>query len=294
MGRLSVSVIIILSIAARVTMAGEAVSGVNGKLDYSGGNMDSFEGRNVSGSVSLPLTPDFGLQVDGLYSRISRRDFYGAGVHLFWRDWDTGLLGVTAATVHEDGIDAFAGGLEAECYFEQLTLAAQAGLTSIEYDVGPVPFIDTDVTGLYAGLELRYYPVEDLMVSGGYDHVFDNELLTARLEYLTPVRGMSVFAEFARGEHDYDHALFGLRFYLGDKKSLQRRRREDDPPSAARRTFYAVGTYGAEYNLNEGAYDEAHDIEHTGGRYGGILTMFRPSKPMTPEEFRRYIEQQSE
>ncbi len=118
------SVILVLVVGGSVAMAGEAVSGINGKLNYSGGNMDSFEGHNVSGSFSLPLAPNFGFQVDGLYTHVSDRDFYGAGAHLFWRDWDKGLLGVTAATVHEKGIDSFQGGLEAEYYLDKFTLAA--------------------------------------------------------------------------------------------------------------------------------------------------------------------------
>ncbi len=140
-----------------------------------------------------------------------------------------------------------------------------------------MPFIDTDVTDFYAGLELRYYPLEDLMVSGVYNHVFDNELLVAQLEYLTPVRGLILFAEVAQGQHDYDHAFLGVRLYLGDKKSLKRRHREDDPPSVARRTFYGIGTYGAEYNRNERAYSEEQEIEYTGGSYGVEVTDFQSS-----------------
>jgi len=183
------AIIIVVLVGGSVATAGEAVSEINAKFDYLSGNMDSFEGHNLAGSFSVPLSTNFGFQADGLYTHVSDRDFTGAGGHLFWRDWDKGLLGFAAATVHEDGIDAYESGLEAEYYLNKFTLAARLGIAGIEYDGEPVPFIDTDVTDFYAGTEVRCYPLDDLMVSAAWDHVFDNDLLTARFEYLTPIQG---------------------------------------------------------------------------------------------------------
>lgn len=50
------------------------------------------------------------------------------------------------------------------------------------------------------------------------------------VEYQTPIDGLSLFASLATGQHDYNHAFIGPRFYFGGRhKSLIRRRREDDP-----------------------------------------------------------------
>ena len=109
------------------------------------------------------------------------------------------------------------------------------------------------------------------MLAGSYVYVFDDSLILGELEYQTPIDGLTFFAEFADGENDYGHALFGVQFYLGKSKSLIRRHREDDPPSIVQRALYAVGTYGAEYNKKGNEY-----VESQGGEYDssyGSLTI---------------------
>lgn len=272
---IQVRVAVVLLVCGGVAAAGEAVSGLNGKLAYSGGNMDGDGGQNVSGSVSLPLSSRFGFQADGLYTDVSNRDFYGAGAHLFWRDWDKGLLGIAGATLHEDDIDAGLIGAEAEYYLNRFTVTAGAGVANIDYDVS-VPFIESDPTDFFGSLGLRYYPLDDLMLAGSYVYVFDNSLVLGELEYQTPIDGLTFFAEFAGGENDYEHALFGLQFYLGKSKTLIRRHREDDPPSVVRRTLYAVGAYGAEYNKRGREYAESQGTQYSGGSYGAIFTRAIP------------------
>ncbi|MEN6333269.1 MAG: hypothetical protein ABFE01_03355 [Phycisphaerales bacterium] len=267
--------VIVLLFCAAVATAGEAVSGLNGKIAYSGGSMEGDCGQNGTGSVSLPLGDNFGLQADGLYTNVSDRDFYGAGGHLFWRDWDKGLLGVTGATLQEDEISAGLVAAETECYLSRFTLAAGAGVATIDYDES-VPFIDSDPTNFYGSLGLRYYPLDDLMLAGSYVYVFDNSLVLGELEYQTPIHGLTFFAEFAGGENDYEHALFGVQFYLGKSKTLIRRHREDDPPSIVRQALYAVGTYGAEYNKKGRNYADSHDAEYEGG-YGLVVENFYSS-----------------
>jgi hypothetical protein len=157
-----------------VALAGDAVSGVNGKVGYLGGNLDGDFGNNVFGSFSLPVATNFGLQGDALYTHVSDVDFTGAGGHLFWRDWDRGLVGVTGGFVHGDLVDSTAGGVEGEYYLGRLTFMAGLGAAHIGYDT-PVPFIDTSVTDFYATAGLRYYLLDDLMFGASY-HLFDNEV----------------------------------------------------------------------------------------------------------------------
>jgi hypothetical protein len=281
----------IVLVCSGVLTAGEAVSELNGKLAYSAGSMEGDTGQNVLGSISFPIAANFGFQADGLYTHVSDRDFYGAGAHLFWRDWDKGLLGIVGAGLWEDEIRAGLFGVEAEYYLNRFTLAAGLGVATIDYG-DSAPFIDTDVTDFYASLGLRYYPLDDLMLSASYLHVFDNNLVLGGLEYQTPIRGLSLFAEVARGEHGYDHALLGLQIYFGRTKSLVRRHREDDPQNIVQRALYAVGTYGAEFNRRHRKYAQAQGIEYTGGSYGVTLTMPSPSQPLTPEEFLAWLEEQ--
>ncbi len=150
-----------------VVVAGEAVSGLNGKVAYSGGSMEGDTGQNGLGSVGFPITDRFGFQADGLYTDVSDRDFYGAGAHLFWRDWDKGLLGIAGGTVHEDDLDSGLIGLEGEYYLNRFTVAGGAGVANIDYET-PVPFIETSATDFCGSLGLRYYPLDDLMLSGTY------------------------------------------------------------------------------------------------------------------------------
>ena len=252
-----VGVVIILLVGCGVAVAGEAVSEVNAKFDYLGGSMDSSEGHNGAGTFTAPLATNWGIQVDGRFTDVADTDFTGGGVHLFWRDWDKGMVGFAASTVHADHVDAFQWGLEGEYYLDKVTLAARAGIADLEYSGGSRPFIDTDVRKFFVGTEVRGYLLDDLMVSGAWDHLFYNNLLTARFEYLTPIQGLSVLGELARGDHGYDHALLGLRFHLGVNKPLKLRHRQDYVPNSVGRTLYAIGTYGAEYIDAQRDYIEA-------------------------------------
>ena len=284
------AIILVLWVGS-VSVAGEAVSAVNGKVGYAGGSMEGDWGDNVLVSGSVPLTPNFGFQADGLYTNVSDRDFIGSAAHLFWRDWDKGLLGFAGGGVHEEDIDSLRAGLEGEYYLKQVTLAAGAGVATLEYDNGPYPFIDDDVTDFFASATVRYYPWDDLMVSASYLHAFDNELVLGMVEYQTPIHGLSVFAQVAEGEHDYDHALFGVQFYIGQPKSLMLRHRSDDPPSVVPDILYGIGVYGAEFNKRAREFAETHPVAQgstAGGSYGAEFTFGQPSDPATPDDWRDY------
>jgi hypothetical protein len=195
----------------------------------------------------------------------------GRGGHLFWRDWDRGLAGLTGGFIHGDLVDSGAGGVEGEYYLDRLTFLAGLGAAHIGYDT-PVPFIDTSVTDFYAAAGLRYYLLDDLMFGATCLHLFDNELGVGQIEYQTPILGLSLFAEVAMGEHDYEHALIGAQFYLGSRKSLIRRHREDDPPSIVRQILDGIGLHGAEYNQKGRAYAASQGTQYTGS-YGAVFDM---------------------
>ena len=112
------------------------------------------------------------------------------------------------------------------------------------------------------------------MIQAAYSRMFENNLGELLLEYQTPINGLSCFAELAKGDNGYDHALFGLRYYFGKNKSLIKRHREDDPPNLLRRVLYSIGTYGAEFNR----VGEKYAAEHPGsgnpsGLFGCDITL---------------------
>lgn len=260
-----------------------AVSAVNGKLDYAGGSMNSAEGHNFSGSISLPLGQRFGFQADALYSRIDDLDFYGSAGQLFWRNPELGLLGIAGGYLQRDGVETFQVGAEGEYYFKRLTVGFFGGVGTISYEL-PAPFIDTNPTEFVGKISAGYYIVDDLLVQASYTTVFHDNLAKANLEYLTPLNGLALTAEGAWGDNGYDHWLLGIRYYFGAKKSLRDRHRQDDPPGLMQQLLHGLGVYGAEYNrkgtrfLRQQGYTGdtgsyyGSEGSYLGGSYGVIVT----------------------
>src|SRR5690242_1713859 len=155
-----------------------AVSAINGKIDYAGGNMNSSEGNNFGASISLPVSHQFGFQADALYSRISDLNFYGGAGHLFWRDPEIGLLGITGGYLHRDGTDhinTFQAGAEGQVYYKQFTFGLFGGVGSIDYKYS-APFIDTNPTKFVGRISADYYPLENLRVGAAFVTAFQNNL----------------------------------------------------------------------------------------------------------------------
>jgi len=208
-----------------------AVSGVNGKIEAIGGyseNDDESGNALISGlgSLSIPLGCDFGFQADvGIIDELDDTT-YGGAVHLFARDPDSYLFGVTGGYFDAGDANLWAIGPEAELYFGQFTLQAWGGYVDIDADDdaggGSDGFIDIDAS---------YYATDDLRLYVGGNILADQEFLRAGLEYqfadaMTASFGAKI------GENDYVGITGGLSFYFGsDDKSLIRRHREDDPPN---------------------------------------------------------------
>jgi hypothetical protein len=144
-----------------------AVSEINGTLDYAGGDMDSYTGNNISGSLSIPVGHQFGFQADALYSRVTDLDFYGGAGHFFWRKPDTGLLGITGGYLYRSGVDTYQVGVEGEYYLGRFTLGAFAGFGSISY-ANPAPFIDTNPNRFIGRVSVDYYVLDNLRVGVAY------------------------------------------------------------------------------------------------------------------------------
>jgi hypothetical protein len=248
-----------------------AVSEINGKVAYAGGEMDSAEGHNFDGSISLPVSHQFGIQGDALYSRISDLNFYGGAGHVFWRRPDFGLLGLTGGYLHRDGADSigtYQAGVEGEYYWRQFTFGFFGGVGSIDYRYA-APFIDTNPTRFVGRISADYYVLENLKVGASFTTAFRDSLGKCEIEYQTPLAGLALTGEGAWGDNGYDHWLFGVRYYFGGKKTLRDRQRQDDPRSLMPQILHGLGLYGAEFNRKEGAYVSANPGSGSpGGDYG--------------------------
>ncbi len=223
-----------------------AVEEVNGKIGYAGGSMDSSEGHNFDGSITLPVSHQFGFQSDAIYSRIGSLDFYGGAGHLFWRNPDFGLLGFTGGYLARQGVDTFQVGAEGQYYRDRFTFGFFAGVGSIKY-ASAAPFIDTNPTRFIGRISADWYALDNLRLGASYTTAFHANLVKGEAEYQTPIRGLALTAEVATGDHGYDHWLLGVRYYFGGNKSLRDRHRRDDPPNLMPQILHGLGLYGAEF-----------------------------------------------
>jgi hypothetical protein len=212
--------------------AGPAVSALNGKVSLAGGEMDAHPAVVGEGSVSFPLTYSFGGQIDLAGGEDHGTGLWGAAAQGFWRDPSKGLLGAVA--LHSSTNLAISNtanatarlnryGSEAAAYLGAFTPEAMVG-----YQNG------NGKTGAFGVLDLGWYPIDDLRLTGGVDlnpgHT--DALLGAEYQLgLKQIPGLTTFVESAISGQRDSYALVGLRIYFGPAKTLIRRQREDDPES---------------------------------------------------------------
>jgi hypothetical protein len=210
----------------------------------SGVHANNVFGGYGAGSLTFPLGHDFGASVDAVLGSADSDPFVGAASHLFWRDPSTALVGVYGSLAYADKPtnavgkfdDVFAKlGLTTELYLGRASVEMLGGwetggpLNNSIYAYGP----GGRRNRFFDQIDFAYYPVDDWRVSLGQRYSQGQDLFTAKTEYQFDnpnLRGVSVFAEGDLGEHNYRAAIAGVRFYLGQDKTLIRRHREDDPP----------------------------------------------------------------
>ncbi len=224
-------------LVAPLAAHGQAVSALNGKLSLEGG-VAGIDGRDkaagiASGSFSLPIGTSFGLQVDGTAGASYGGFNGGAGGQLFWRNPQSGLLGLTGSySKVRDTAWARLGG-EGEFYLSSFTLAAQAGYQFADRGHQFSDFSSYRVkSGFYGGGDISLYATPDFMLTVGGGNYAGDWSGRGGVEWqpgITGWNGMAFFAHGALGESGYYQALAGVRFYFGADKPLMRRHREDDP-----------------------------------------------------------------
>jgi hypothetical protein len=199
---------------------GPAVSAPNGKISAQGGAVDGDGSGIAVGTLTLPLGEQFGAQADGALGTVGG-DFYGAGGgHLFWRDPEAALVGLTASYANLDGIGMQRYGAEAEIYLPQVTFGLHAG-----YQAGEVDH------GVFGTGTVSWYATDDLRLTAGGGYAPDNGFGKLGVEYQPGFAALPGLAFFADGEisGDNSQAFAGFRYYFGETKSLKLRHRQDDP-----------------------------------------------------------------
>jgi hypothetical protein len=249
---------------ARPVASDPAVSAVNFKIDGFGGWMDATGGipeRNRDGglggssaSLTVPFGERYGLQLDGTGGSWGGNAFWSAGGHLFWRDPNYALLGVTGSLTRLDrgpwlflgrgsGIDAGNFGGEGEYYMASTTLRGIAG-----WEGGDVP------SRFFSKADLRWYPIMDLMLSVGYRFTGDRSALALSGEWLTPTSVFggraSLFTEARVGESDFRAIVGGLRVYFGPSKTLIDKHRRDDPDNGVPDNLFASQAFSNTLDKN--------------------------------------------
>jgi hypothetical protein len=217
-----------------------AVSGPNGKveIDFGGLSDPSSAIFRAGASVSLPIGERFGIQGDLAVGSFADEWMAGGALHVFTRDPNAYLLGVTAGVVVADGATLAAIGPEAELYLDRLSLEGWAGWAKVDYDSMP------DDDGVFGMFDLAYYPTDDWRVSIGVSSILGAESFKLATEYQFGDFGipMSATGEVRAYDTDSWSAKIGLKGYFGEPgKSLIDRHRQDDPPNRVIDLFAAAG-----------------------------------------------------
>jgi hypothetical protein len=246
------------SAPAPVTLAPQpmpAVDGINGKIDgYGGGSSHGNGLYGTSGSLSIPLVYQWGLQLDGGTGSNKGIGSEGGAGHLFWRDPSIGLLGVYGSYFHWNGFDVGVsriradGGIdflgtdhisvntarvaaEGEYYVSKWNFSALAGVEMVDVNSNLLRFSVPD--RFFDAIQASYYLTDNFDLHIGQVYSLKTQFLTLGTEYGLALGGgrmASLFADATFGEHGRNAVLGGVRIYFGEHdKSLIDRHRQDDP-----------------------------------------------------------------
>lgn len=160
------------------------------------------------------------FQAEGGFIDLDGQTLGDGMAHLFRRDPDTGLWGVTVRWGEVDGMTRWQFGLEAERYIGRTTLTGEFG------------YEDTDVAGEnpYGFAGVGFYPSDHMSIylTGGY--TLGEGVAQASLEVqpaAAAMPGLSLFADAGVGASSEGFVMAGLRFTFGVASSLiDRDRRE--------------------------------------------------------------------
>lgn len=208
--------VLALGLAGPGQAAEPAVAAPNAKLQLSGGKSGGNSVSALSGSASLPLGDRFGAQLDGLAGSVDGNSTKGGALHLFTRNPDSYLAGITGARIEYRGLDVNLTGIAGELYRDKWTLGIGGGRQT--GDLGNADYYRASVS---------YYAKPDLVVKASADGYDSTSGYSLGGEWqFTPGWSLTLGA----GDGDGDSYVFaGVQFYMGNKASLVAHHRKDDP-----------------------------------------------------------------
>lgn len=210
-----------------------AVAAPNGKLSFEGGasganGVRTRETGFVSGSYTIPLSHQFGYQIDAAGGSVSNRFSGGVGSHFFYRNPSTFLFGLTAGGASLAGAQTGRFGAEAEIYAGgAVTFSGAAG-----YQTKASSAFAVVQEGAYGNVAATFYPDPNFAITAGLSRSPNVWGGYTRIEYQPEAwKNASVFANAQLAERGQFAVTAGAQFYFGAQKTLIRRHREDDPPN---------------------------------------------------------------
>ena len=224
-----------------------AVDGINFKLSLQSGVYQ----RNVLGDASnhtfhgsittpIPYMHSFGAQLD-LSAGIYDNDFTSAaaGLHLFWRDPNVGMLGIYGDWAYVNPEHAGRTGIEAALYLDRFTIDAFVGKQYGQHVY----------TELIDEVDLIYYFTDNLRFSVGHRLTSRGNVGNLAFEFMpenSPIQGLSYYGEIEGGEDSYYAGWGGIRYSFGTGSwtTLIDRDRRADPPSRLSRATASVTQCG--------------------------------------------------
>jgi len=206
-------------LAAADSASAQAVSAPNATFGGFGGQWGGSALGAGELRLTVPVTPVWGAQFDGVLGTIGGQTWGEAAGHFFARDPSIGLLGLYGAWTTLGGGQNFRIGPEFEVYAGNASVSAVAGFKTNSTD------------NFFAQLRGNWYVDPNTKFYGGFVH--DNgDYALAGFEHEFATSGVSAFGEVRSGQGTTS-AWAGVRFYLGPRgptKTLVNREREDVAP----------------------------------------------------------------
>jgi len=202
-----------------------AVDGVNFKAGFVTSMLGGYSNHMFVASVAapVPFLSSFGVQLDGGIGQYRHEYMSGAaGLHIFYRDPDKGLLGIYGDYAYVNPEHAGRVGVEASLYKDRWTLDVFAG----------VQFGQHVLTRFVDEVDLSYYFTDNFKGTIGHRLISRGHVANIGFEFMPESsNGWSIYGEAEAGEDNYQGAFVGLRYAFGQggAKTLIERDRTADP-----------------------------------------------------------------
>ena len=218
--------------AALAQTTGPAVAQPNGEISTAAGVINNDTRAIIAGKVAVPLSHSFGAQIDGSQIVGEGTDRGGLAGHVFYRDPQKYLLGLTTMWSRISSEDLYRAGPEAELYLKDVTFRVSGGWQH-----------GFDETTGYGNAKVTYYPMDNLALAVRGEAFSSVRSAGVEVEYQPSEKPFTVFATGGDSNNADGLFLAGLRFTFGAPgTSLKERHRQYDPVNIV-----------DSFNMNEGS-----------------------------------------